>query len=55
MVKPTLRVGLIGSGFIGKAHVFGYATAERAFDLPYAIVFDTIADLTDEMANLAAA
>ena len=33
MAKPQLRVGLIGTGFMGKAHVFGYATAARVFDL----------------------
>lgn len=55
MTKPTLRVGLIGTGFMGKAHVFGYATAERVFDLPYKVVFDTVADVTDEAARAAAA
>ena len=34
--KPALRIGLIGTGFMGKAHVFGYATAEKVFDLPVA-------------------
>ena len=27
--KPPLRIGLIGTGYMGKAHVFGYATAEK--------------------------
>ena len=26
-----MKVGLIGSGFMGKAHAFGFATAERVF------------------------
>ena len=30
----TLRVGLIGSGFIGKAHALAYRTAPSIFDLP---------------------
>ena len=30
--KPALGIGLIGTGFVGKAHVFGYATAEKVFD-----------------------
>ena len=34
MTKPKLRIGLIGSGFMGKAHAFGYSTAARVFDLP---------------------
>ena len=36
--KPQLRVGLIGTGFMGKTHVFGFATAQRVFDLPYDLV-----------------
>jgi hypothetical protein len=24
MTKPKLRIGLIGTGFMGKAHVFGF-------------------------------
>ena len=30
-----MKVGLIGSGFMGKAHAFGFATAERVFDLQW--------------------
>ena len=33
--KPDLRVGLIGTGFMGKTHVFGFASAPRVFDLPF--------------------
>ncbi len=51
--KPALRVGLVGSGFMGRAHVFGFATAERAFDLPYRIELDCIADATPELAEAA--
>ncbi len=36
--KPQLRVGLIGTGFMGKTHVFGFAAAQRVFDLPYELV-----------------
>ena len=32
--KP-LKIGLIGTGFMGKTHVYGYAIADRVFDLPY--------------------
>ena len=32
MTKPKLRIGLIGTGFMGKAHVFGFASAPRVFD-----------------------
>ena len=47
MAKPKLRIGLIGSGFMGKAHAFGYATATRVFDLPYELELHTIADVDD--------
>jgi predicted dehydrogenase len=55
MAKSPLRVGLIGTGFMGKAHVFGYATAARVFDLPFEIVLDTVADVTEPAAHAAAA
>jgi predicted dehydrogenase len=55
MTKPKLRIGLIGSGFMGKAHAFGYATATRVFDLPYEPELHTIADVNDEAAAKAAA
>ena len=55
MTKQKLRIGLVGSGFMGKAHAFGYATATRVFDLPYELELHTIADINDEAANKAAA
>ena len=48
-----LRIGLIGSGFMGKAHVFGFAMAPKVFDLPRAIELRTIADVTIEAAEAA--
>ena len=53
--KPKLRIGLIGSGFMGKAHVFGFATAARVFDLPYEVELHTLADVTLAGAQAAAA
>lgn len=50
--RPSLRIGLIGSGFMGKTHVFGFATGQRVFDLPFEIVLHTIADRTDELGPL---
>lgn len=32
--KPKLRVGLIGTGFMGKAHVFGFASAQKVLTFP---------------------
>ena len=52
--KPQLRIGLIGTGFMGKTHVFGFAAASRVFDLPYDIVLHSVADRTDELAVAAA-
>ncbi|WP_323009923.1 Gfo/Idh/MocA family oxidoreductase [Paracoccus sp. (in: a-proteobacteria)] len=52
--KPVLRIGLIGTGFMGKAHVFGFATAQKVFDLPYRLELHTVADITDQAAARAA-
>ncbi|MEM8914766.1 MAG: Gfo/Idh/MocA family oxidoreductase [Pseudomonadota bacterium] len=53
--KPKLGIGLIGSGFMGMTHAFGFATAERVFDLPFELSFECLADATDEMAERARA
>ena len=55
MTKPKLRIGLVGSGFMGKAHAFGYTTAARVFDLPFELELRTIADINDRAAAKAAA
>ena len=52
--KPQLKVGLIGTGFMGKTHVFGLAAAARVFDLPYEIVLHSVADRSQELAANAA-
>src|SRR6185437_2558442 len=52
--KPKLRVGLIGTGFMGKTHVFGFSAAPRVFDLPFDIVLQTVADRTRDLAEQAA-
>ena len=54
MTKPTLRIGLIGTGFMGKAHVFGFAAAPRVFELPFEIDLHTVADITPDAAARAA-
>ena len=54
MSKPRLRIGLIGTGFMGKAHVFGFALAPRVFELPYEIDLHTVVDITPEAAARAA-
>ena len=52
--KPQLRIGLIGTGFMGKTHAFGFAAAQRVFDLPYELILHSVADRTDELAGQAA-
>lgn len=52
--KQQLRIGLIGTGFMGKTHVFGFAAAQRVFDLAYDIVLHTVADRSAELAATAA-
>lgn len=52
--KPSLRVGLIGTGFMGKAHAFGFTNAARVFDLPVDAVLHTVADINEQAAQDAA-
>ncbi len=54
MTKPVLRIGLIGSGFMGKAHAFGFASAPRVFDLRSISNCWTLADVNEEQAARAA-
>ncbi|API57739.1 1-carboxy-3-chloro-3,4-dihydroxycyclo hexa-1,5-diene dehydrogenase (plasmid) [Rhizobium leguminosarum] len=54
MTKPRLKIGLIGTGFMGKTHVFGFASAPRVFELPYDLELHTVADITQEAAASAA-
>jgi predicted dehydrogenase len=53
MSKPRLRIGLIGTGFMGKAHVFGFTSAPRVFDLPFDLELHTVADITEVAAERA--
>lgn len=52
--KPDLRIGMVGTGFMGKAHAFGFSAAQKVFDLPFNLVLDTVADVTDAGAQNAA-
>ena len=52
--KPVLRVGLIGSGFMGRAHAFGLGAAEKVFDLPFRVELHTLADASRDAAERAA-
>ena len=53
--RRTLRLGLIGTGFMGQAHAFAYAAAPKAFELAVDVALDTVADVTEESAAAAAA
>jgi len=48
-----MKVGLIGSGFMGQAHVFGFATAQRVFNMPITFEMTTMADANLAMAKRA--
>jgi predicted dehydrogenase len=52
--KSKLRIGLIGTGFMGKTHVFGFAAAQKVFDLPMDLELHTVADVTEAAAAGAA-
>ncbi|RMF37564.1 MAG: gfo/Idh/MocA family oxidoreductase [Alphaproteobacteria bacterium] len=52
--RPQLGIGLIGSGFMGRAHAFGYTMAPRVFDLPAALDLRLLADVTEDAAAEAA-
>ncbi len=52
-MPAPLKVGLIGSGFMGRTHVLGYAAAARAFDCPVRLEVDIVADATLELAEAA--
>lgn len=54
MTRKTLNIGLIGTGFMGKAHAFGFTNAARVFDLPFEFHLHTVADVTEEIATRAA-
>lgn len=51
--KTRIGVGLIGSGFMGKAHALGFAVASRVFDLPFDVDLAVLADLNAAAAGRA--
>jgi predicted dehydrogenase len=52
--KRKIGIGLIGSGFMGKTHALGFATAARVFDLPFSIDLAVLADINATLADRAA-
>jgi predicted dehydrogenase len=50
----TTGIGLIGSGFMGKAHAWGYRNVGAVFRMPVQPVLEILADATAELAANAA-
>lgn len=48
-----MKIGLIGAGFMGQAHAFGFAIARRVFDLPLEVELETVADISMDSAEKA--
>jgi predicted dehydrogenase len=55
MMKPELRIGLVGSGFMGRCHANAFHSVGGLFDLPFEPVCETLADISEEAAVLNAA
>ncbi len=53
MKNGVLGLGLIGSGFMGKTHAIAFASAQRIFDLPFEVDFNTIAEVDAATADCA--
>ena len=51
--KGKIGVGLIGSGFMGKAHALGFGIASKVFDLPFEVDLAVLADIDAERAERA--
>ncbi len=49
-----LGVGLVGSGFMGRAHAFAFGAVVQVFDLPLRPELVVLADRSDEIATQAA-
>lgn len=53
-MNEKLNIGLIGTGFMGMAHTFGYTIAPRVFSMDKEPMLHTVADISDEAADKAA-
>ncbi len=53
-VVKIVRVGLVGSGFMGRSHAHALRAAAGIFELPAAPVLELLADVDDEIAARAA-
>ncbi len=55
MATKQLGIGLVGSGFMGRSHTFGFNAVSGVFGLPLVPKLEMLADATDELAANAAA
>ena len=55
MAKPDLNIGLVGYGFMGRAHSNAFLQAPRFFDLPYRPVLKAVSARNGERASTFAA
>lgn len=54
MSKKPLRVGLIGSGFMGSCHAYAFRAVSGIFDVPLEPVLEMVADIDDAAAKRSA-
>jgi predicted dehydrogenase len=54
MKKKQIRLGLVGSGFMGRTHALGFRSVGGVFDLPVEPVLELLADATETLARDAA-
>lgn len=53
-MKKPIRIGLVGSGFMGRTHALGFNSLDRIFDLGVVPQLEMLADVTEEQAAAAA-
>ena len=49
--KPIIRVGLIGSGFMGRCHANAFRNVSSLFNLPVKIELTCLADINKTLAQ----
>ncbi len=49
--KPTVRIGLVGAGFMGRCHANAFRSVSGLFDLAVEPVAEMLADMNDEVAE----
>ncbi len=52
--KPTIRIGIVGAGGMGKAHSQAFSRVGKIYSLPAEPVLDFVADVSEDLARAAA-